>query len=105
MYVPLVALSFVVVFFFQAEDGIRDYKVTGVQTCALPIYNIGCQRRLYTDVAVSDSLILPTQLSTSIVRVLQKLNYETIVPVLSYYPLLKEACCVSQYFNFAGHCR
>src|SRR6516162_2158655 len=23
-------------FFFQAEDGIRDYKVTGVQTCALP---------------------------------------------------------------------
>src|SRR5256885_3716931 len=26
-------------FFFQAEDGIRDYKVTGVQTCALPIYS------------------------------------------------------------------
>src|SRR5256885_9952244 len=24
-------------FLFQAEDGIRDYKVTGVQTCALPI--------------------------------------------------------------------
>src|SRR5256885_16362436 len=32
-------VSFVAVcyFFFQAEDGIRDYKVTGVQTCALPI--------------------------------------------------------------------
>src|SRR5256885_3759463 len=27
----------VLFFFFQAEDGIRDYKVTGVQTCALPI--------------------------------------------------------------------
>src|SRR6516162_5199644 len=27
------------IFFFQAEDGIRDYKVTGVQTCALPICN------------------------------------------------------------------
>src|SRR5690606_39533280 len=27
----------VVVFFFQAEDGIRDFHVTGVQTCALPI--------------------------------------------------------------------
>src|SRR3712207_7229602 len=26
------------VFFFQAEDGIRDIGVTGVQTCALPIY-------------------------------------------------------------------
>src|SRR5256885_7951472 len=28
-------------FFFQAEDGIRDYKVTGVQTCALPISQLG----------------------------------------------------------------
>src|SRR5205807_5432405 len=28
------------VFFFQAEDGIRDYKVTGVQTCALPISHL-----------------------------------------------------------------
>src|SRR5690606_39427368 len=26
------------VFFFQAEDGIRDFHVTGVQTCALPIF-------------------------------------------------------------------
>src|SRR2546426_6568642 len=30
-------LYFFIFFFFQAEDGIRDYKVTGVQTCALPI--------------------------------------------------------------------
>src|SRR2546426_6593985 len=35
------------VFFFQAEDGIRDYKVTGVQTCALPIsYTAAVARRL-----------------------------------------------------------
>src|SRR5690606_40056049 len=27
-----------VFFFFQAEDGIRDFHVTGVQTCALPIF-------------------------------------------------------------------
>src|SRR5262249_58447720 len=27
-------------FFFQAEDGIRDWSVTGVQTCALPIYHL-----------------------------------------------------------------
>src|SRR5207302_2265504 len=27
-------------FFFQAEDGIRDFHVTGVQTCALPIFGI-----------------------------------------------------------------
>src|SRR3712207_8585608 len=30
-------------FFFQAEDGIRDIGVTGVQTCALPI-SVGNQR-------------------------------------------------------------
>src|SRR3712207_7635636 len=29
------------IFFFQAEDGIRDIGVTGVQTCALPIYRGG----------------------------------------------------------------
>src|SRR5690606_4605336 len=28
-------------FFFQAEDGIRDFHVTGVQTCALPILDMG----------------------------------------------------------------
>src|SRR5690349_23004052 len=31
------------IFFFQAEDGIRDLYVTGVQTCALPIYKKGFQ--------------------------------------------------------------
>src|SRR6266496_6274818 len=30
-------------FFFQAEDGIRDLYVTGVQTCALPICELGCE--------------------------------------------------------------
>src|SRR2546430_7757109 len=38
-----------IIFFFQAEDGIRDLTVTGVQTCALPICGRelavgGCQR-------------------------------------------------------------
>src|SRR5256886_8710813 len=60
-------------FFFQAEDGIRDLTVTGVQTCALPIFSTnavfsGCtpecnrrsrdgfrQRRLPTDVPTSHS--------------------------------------------------
>src|SRR2546430_6069327 len=34
------------VFFFQAEDGIRDLTVTGVQTCALPIYAKGTRKGL-----------------------------------------------------------
>src|SRR2546426_3727391 len=33
------SIQMFIFFFFQAEDGIRDYKVTGVQTCALPISN------------------------------------------------------------------
>src|SRR5256886_10207555 len=32
-------LSMILIFFFQAEDGIRDLTVTGVQTCALPIWS------------------------------------------------------------------
>src|SRR2546421_6168122 len=35
--VDVVVLAVMCVFFFQAEDGIRDLIVTGVQTCALPI--------------------------------------------------------------------
>src|SRR5260370_21052427 len=34
------SVSIVVFFFFQAEDGIRDSSVTGVQTCALPILEV-----------------------------------------------------------------
>src|SRR5947207_6188383 len=34
-----VTSRFVCFFFFQAEDGIRDHCVTGVQTCALPIFD------------------------------------------------------------------
>ena len=37
-FVCLFVVVVVVFFFFQAEDGIRDVAVTGVQTCALPIY-------------------------------------------------------------------
>src|SRR2546426_8699220 len=33
-------------FFFQAEDGIPDYKVTGVETCGLPIFSVGVPIRL-----------------------------------------------------------
>src|SRR5207237_2144806 len=38
-HILLCGLIFVI-FFFQAEDGIRDSSVTGVQTCALPILEL-----------------------------------------------------------------
>src|SRR5215211_5769785 len=34
-------MTYIFFFFFQAEDGIRDHCVTGVQTCALPIFRLG----------------------------------------------------------------
>ena len=37
----------IVVFFFQAEDGIRDDLVTGVQTCALPIFCLTDSRSIH----------------------------------------------------------
>src|SRR3712207_7508044 len=61
-------------FFFQAEDGIRDIGVTGVQTCALPIFaeaqlaevvqalgDVGRARRLDADV-VGRHLLVPVML-------------------------------------------
>src|SRR5256885_15948564 len=51
----------VVFFFFQAEDGIRDYKVTGVQTCALPIWpgDPGAPRRTGTPVGAATEVGCP----------------------------------------------
>src|SRR5262249_59937077 len=48
------------VFFFQAEDGIRDWSVTGVQTCALPILRhvMWLQRRLLEQELDADRLAL-----------------------------------------------
>src|SRR2546430_9600088 len=40
-------IDMVCVFFFQAEDGIRDLTVTGVQTCALPIFRASGFGRCY----------------------------------------------------------
>src|SRR5690606_40916078 len=51
-------LVHVVFFFFQAEDGIRDFHVTGVQTCALPIFVVirsaGETGQLYGSVSTRD---------------------------------------------------
>src|SRR5690625_4550857 len=45
------------IFFFQAEDGIRDGHVTGVQTCALPIYFQITQVREDFQASVSEVLM------------------------------------------------
>src|SRR5258708_10500427 len=58
-------------FFFQAEDGIRDDLVTGVQTCALPIsFPLNSARQRRRDVEFGDTLNLDitATLSTAIQR-------------------------------------
>src|SRR2546427_8787768 len=46
MYYAIYMLLLLRFFFFQAEDGIRDLTVTGVQTCALPICAGACHGML-----------------------------------------------------------
>src|SRR5258706_10690080 len=60
-FINFTELFFFFFFFFQAEDGIRDWSVTGVQTCALPICPIrgrqaGYTQRQYIHEDPSDSL-------------------------------------------------
>src|SRR2546426_576003 len=76
-YVARVVLDidvvFLLFFFFQAEDGIRDYKVTGVQTCALPIYG-----RLAQGISSADAELILT-----VLREVRKGNVSVRMPVTS----------------------
>src|SRR5438046_4709146 len=56
VYIVVICVLFF--FFFQAEDGIRDWSVTGVQTCALPISTSG-----RPDVVLRNALLASAQMS------------------------------------------
>src|SRR5262249_57940842 len=43
--------------FFQAEDGIRDWSVTGVQTCALPIFELAGHERSGIAIGLQQTLL------------------------------------------------
>src|SRR5688572_6737979 len=89
-------------FFFQAEDGIRDLTVTGVQTCALPI-SCGCRHVIYGDASRTEvleaagvdtavALILSasaTEQTSEIIRIARKTNPELRVIARANY--LREA--------------
>src|SRR3712207_7622637 len=67
-------LFFVFFFFFQAEDGIRDIGVTGVQTCALPIYTndaVAAVPRLL-DLGIPDYLVSATLAGVLAQRLVRK---------------------------------
>src|SRR5699024_11431676 len=52
-------LLFVFVVFFQAEDGIRDRNVTGVQTCALPILLTPIVLAMVRNLNFNEKMIFP----------------------------------------------
>src|SRR5439155_12200250 len=58
---------FLFFFFFQAEDGIRDGHVTGVQTCALPI-SFAKRRPHFTAISCFTKDVLPTTRSRALTR-------------------------------------
>src|SRR5439155_8421833 len=65
----VVVYLFFFFFFFQAEDGIRDGHVTGVQTCALPI-SLGDRHVLIADPAMSRVFALLERIAASELPVL-----------------------------------
>src|SRR5687768_18083305 len=72
------------IFFFQAEDGIRDVAVTGVQTCALPISSVNL------GAPTSTSLVWRISLTVSFGSILDMpeiTSISTSVPVIKAAPL------------------
>src|SRR2546423_4576319 len=65
-------------FFFQAEDGIRDKLVTGVQTCALPILRIQPVR--------TGTVLWPMRQATARMRIVRK--SAICAPYLISFPLI-----------------
>src|SRR3712207_8077043 len=59
----------VFIFFFQAEDGIRDIGVTGVQTCALPIFEVKFSALDGVSASQNEALQLQNQLKAIGVKV------------------------------------
>src|SRR3989442_6073994 len=83
-------------FFFQAEDGIRDADVTGVQTCALPIALVELERQpQFKDKAKRQESVPAGLLNYPVLQAADVLLYEaTLVPVgedqLQHLELMRE---------------
>src|SRR5699024_11849843 len=71
--VQTIAFSICFHFYFQAEDGIRDRNVTGVQTCALPILCRICQvaneETIESDIQLADTAYGQGQLMISPIQI------------------------------------
>src|SRR5438046_9867209 len=67
-------MCLVLFFFFQAEDGIRDWSVTGVQTCALPISFLEKLERLLREQVDSDRIDREGEIPDAVIQGLRDLG-------------------------------
>src|SRR5690606_41007895 len=87
---PVILMQRCVVFFLQAEDSIRDFHVTGVQTCALPILAEEIYRPVRTFLEHKDYTtaidINPHYITPKMLQFrLQKIMDEYVAGVATYY--------------------
>src|SRR5687767_15276764 len=78
--------SALIIFFFQAEDGIRDKLVTGVQTCALPIL---CSGKVFVDLVSSEQRKNGANVALVRVEQLYPFPFDQIRELLDGYPKLR----------------
>src|SRR5690554_7336413 len=72
-------------FFFQAEDGIRDADVTGVQTCALPIFTNGFRYFFRIEINLGPAQIFQNLNAVYLRRIQGPLNKQLNVGRIIYY--------------------
>ena len=85
-------------FFFQAEDGIRDIGVTGVQTCALPIYREIFLFSRHRNLQKSAIFFLSDPLKTKKVH-----GSISAMPVHGICILWADYRAIAQFFSFPAH--
>src|SRR5260370_4231381 len=82
----------VCVFFFQAEDGIRDSSVTGVQTCALPIFSTSMDLERSFSPVYARGLLHRGHSSVALLGVNQQETQASVDAALTFGLLWLEAC-------------
>src|SRR2546421_583969 len=79
-------ITSIILFFFQAEDGIRDLIVTGVQTCALPILEANMSAGHTVLTLLSADITAVPGVGASVAARLHNLGIRSVRDLLFYFP-------------------
>src|SRR5690606_39821684 len=92
-------------FFFQAEDGIRDFHVTGVQTCALPIFKLrqvaGGKPMIARVIINADDFGLSSEENHTIISAFEQ-NLISSATLMANMPGFVEACELTRQHRLQG---